>query len=374
MNVSVSRQQAGLGIMGGTRFLLDTWRRLTPRHIVAGFALGAALWLWNISAGGGIRAFLTEPNVRRWILQDLFHNELIALGLVLAVAAADRAVAAGRAGRSAYVWAVGLAAVVVTPIVHAFHPFADRPWLSSTVYAAACWMMFGGLATFVYVDRKRALATSTRLAAAELERTRQLRHVLETRLQAMQARVEPRFLFNTLAHVRQLYEADPSRAEVMLEELIAYLRAAMPHMRDSASTLAQEIDLVRAYLGIVKVRLRDHLDYVFDVSKDNDNVRVPAMVLLPLIDHAIARGPGQATYTGVLRIATEVANRRLRITIADSGAGFSPDATHDDVTSIRERLIALYGDAASLMLRSLESGSSEAVMEIPSEAVEDIAR
>jgi hypothetical protein len=373
MIASVLSQQVGIRIMGGIRFLLDAWRRLTLRAIVAGFALGAALWLWNYSVGGA-RVFFTDPNVRRWILQDLFHNELIALGLVLAVAAAGRAVATRRAGRGAYVLAVVLAAVVVTPIVHAFHPFADRPWLSSTVYAAACWMMFGGLATFVYVDRKRALTTSARLAAAELARTKRLRQVLETQLQAMQARVEPRFLFNTLAHVRQLYDVDSSRAEIMLEELIAYLRAAMPHIRDSASTLAQESELARAYLGIIKVRLGDRLDYTIDVSEGSGDVRVPAMVLLPLIDHAIARGPGQATYSGVLRIATEVANRRLRITIGDSGAGLAPGAAGDDVASIRERLIALYGDAATLVLRSFESGSSEAVMEIPYVPMETLAR
>jgi LytS/YehU family sensor histidine kinase len=160
----------------------------------------------------------------------------------------------------------------------------------------------------------------------------------------------------------------------MLEELIAYLRAAMPHIRDSASSLAQEIELVRAYLGIVKVRLGDRLDYVIDLSKGDGDVRMPAMVLLPLIDIAIARGPGQATYNGVLRLATLVANRRLRITVADSGGGFAPDAAGDGIASIRARLIALYGDAASLVLRNLESGSSEAVMEIPYGAMENLAR
>ena len=72
-----------------------------------------------------------------------------------------------------------------------------------TVNGITTWLMFGGLATFVYVDRKRARAIQARLGAAELERAKKARQVLESRLQSMQARVEPQFLFNTLAQVKR---------------------------------------------------------------------------------------------------------------------------------------------------------------------------
>ena len=109
--------------------------------------------------------------------------------------------------------------------------------------------ILGGAATFVYTDRRRALAARARMHAAELERARAAKRTLESRLQAMQARVEPQFLFNTLAQVRDLYRADAALGERMLDELIAYLRAAMPKMRDTSSTVGQEIELVRAYLA-----------------------------------------------------------------------------------------------------------------------------
>ena len=68
----------------------------------------------------------------------------------------------------------------------------------------------------------------------------------------MQARVEPRFLFNTLAQVERLYEIDAQRADRMLDDLIVYLRAALPQLRETTSTLSREIELAKAYLNIVE--------------------------------------------------------------------------------------------------------------------------
>ena len=91
----------------------------------------------------------------------------------------------------------------------------------------------------------------------------------------MQARVEPQFLFSTLAQVQNLYEANAATGERMLDELIAYLRAATPRMRDTSSTLAQEIELARAYLAILKVRLGDRLEYAIDIAEDSHGARMP---------------------------------------------------------------------------------------------------
>jgi LytS/YehU family sensor histidine kinase len=247
-------------------------------------------------------------------------------------------------------------------------------WLNSTVYSAMSWLMFGGLATFVYVDRKRARVTRERLAAAELERTRGAKRMLESRLAAMQARVEPQFLFNTLAQVRDLYDANAALGERTLDDLIAYLRAAMPRMRDTSSTVAQEIELARAYLAIVKVRLGDRLEYAIDVAEDIGEARMPPMMLLPLIDHAVVHGLAPAQETGTLLITMEIVGGRLRLKLTDSGAGFVPDAGGDGIGDIRERLQALYGNDASLELARVEQRATRAVMEIPYEHIESSDR
>ena len=204
--------------------------------------------------------------------------------------------------------------------------------------------------------------------AAEIKRTQTAKRMLESRLQAMQARVEPAFLFNTLAQIKALYERDPALAERTLEELIAYLRAAMPKMRDTASTVAQEVELVRAYLEIVKLRLGDRLSFTIDVPADIRDARMPPMMMLPLADHAIVYGLETSQRKGAISIAVDVAAGRLRLLVVDRGAGFVPETRGDGIANIRERLAALYGADASLDVRRDDLDGTAAVLEIPYEA------
>jgi hypothetical protein len=90
------------------------------------------------------------------------------------------------------------------------------------------WLPVGSAAVFLYAHRRAARRTARILHEAELDRIHRSKLAFESRLQAMQARVEPQFLFNTLAQVERLYQLDPALASVMLDDLIAYLRAAMP--------------------------------------------------------------------------------------------------------------------------------------------------
>ena len=153
--------------------------------------------------------------------------------------------------------------------------------------------LYGSMACIVYVKLRTARLAADRMRAAELARVKSRRRTLESQLQAMQARVEPEFLFNTLAQVRGLYERDVVMAGRMLEDLIAYLRAALPHLRESSSTLGQEVALVRAYLDIVRIRLGEGLTFEIDVPETAEGARIPPMMLLPLVDHALASGRGQ---------------------------------------------------------------------------------
>ena len=203
--------------------------------------------------------------------------------------------------------------------------------------------------------------------AAEIERAHTAKRTLESRLQAMQARVEPQFLFNTLTQVRELYRASTARGEGMLDELIAYLRAAMPKMRDTSSTVGQELDLVRAYLGIVRLRLGERLAFDVEAPERAADARMPPMMLLPLVDHAIARGLAATDAIGSIRIRTGIADERLRVEIADTGVGFLPANEDDGLAGIRERLSALYGSDASLVLQGTNASPTEAVLEIPYE-------
>jgi sensor histidine kinase YesM len=202
---------------------------------------------------------------------------------------------------------------------------------------------------------------------AEMARATSRRRTLESRLQAMQARVEPQFLFNTLAQVKQHYDSDAALAGKMLDDLIAYLRAALPHLRESSSTLGKEAALARAYLDIVRVRLGERLAFDIEIPEGLADARLPPMMLLPLIDHALVYGLEPSQAGGTIRIETGIGDGMLRLAITDSGAGFVPGGDGDDLRNIGERLHALYGDDASLRLERIKDRGTQAILEIPYE-------
>ena len=318
-------------------------------------------------------------------LYVVIPDQIKALCLLAAIVVADRAVDEGAPRRRAYVMAALTGCVtgilLSEPFNWAWRTYllpdlwpAQRTWLHGTpslfywpIFSLTHWLLIGGSSVFLYADRRAARKTAQLLHNAELDRVRRSKIALESRLQAMQARVEPQFLFNTLAQVERLYDTDPAIAGRMLDDLITYLRAAMPLMRDTSSTVGQEIDLARAYLDIVRIRLGERLAFEIKAPPEIRHVRMPPMMLLPLIDHAIVAGLEPSTATGTISIHTEVIDGRLRLAIADSGAAFVPEVGGDGINSIRERLAALFGENARLDLRRAEAQATEAVLEIPLE-------
>jgi LytS/YehU family sensor histidine kinase len=307
-----------------------------------------------------------ETGSYRDLILHLFFNLGIAMCLLLAVVVADRVSDTMAGRRRPYVIAIVVSAVGGATIEYFIRGLTAHPFVvTNAIWRAMEWLLIGGFATFLYVHHRQSLATLARLRASELNRIARSKEMIEAKLKVMQARVEPQFLFNTLAQVRKLFQVDPGLAERMLDELIAYLRAAMPKMRDTSSTLGQEVDLARAYLAIVKLRLGDRLAFAIDIPPGSRNAPMPPMILLPLVDHAIVHGLEQNQIDGALRVAVEIADGRLRLIIVDSGAGFVPEAAGDGIAGIRERLAALYGNDARLELTVRDAGSTEAIMEIP---------
>jgi hypothetical protein len=364
--------------------VLDAWHGITRAQVKVTFLLAGAIFVYHVLL------LWWAPNVLSILVQLFVCDQISAFALLLAVIVADRVTGKDPRRQAAYALAVLVGSAVGAILVSValqliWNMFAwelgKLTWsfverrvvtfrIGYTLYVFFEWLVIGGAATFIYTDRRRARMALTRMRAAELERTRTAKRVVESQLQAMQARVEPQFLFNTLAQVKRLYEQDPKLAERMLGDLIAYLHAAMPHMRDTSSTLAQEIDLARAYLDIVKVRLGDRLTFDIESPQGAGDTRMPPMMLLPLIDHAVVHGlANKLEERESMRIAFAITSGRLRLTITDSGAGFVSDAGGEGMASIRERLSALYGDYASLELHRVGKFGTKAVMEVPYERV-----
>lgn len=365
---------------------VDAVRGISTAQLRVTAVLGLCLTLITVAAFIFPLMQMAQTNPWWAILMSIaIGDQMNAFVLLIAIVIATRAVDEGYPPRNAYVLAALVGCVSGVVASETFYmawqaliltgPMpGNRPWLHGTailyfrpIFALTNWLLIGSAAVFVYAGRRAALRTGARLRAAELDRIRRSKLALESRLQAMQARVEPQFLFNTLVQTERLYELDPELAARMLDDLIAYLRAAMPLMRDTSSTVAQELELARAYLDIVRLRLGERLTVTIETPSRGEDIRMPPMMLLPLIDHAIVRGFTQTNAEGAIGISTDVTDDRLRLTITDSGAGFVPETRGEGLTTIRERLAALYGDEGTLQFRRPDSRSTEAVLDIPLE-------
>ncbi len=217
---------------------------------------------------------------------------------------------------------------------------------------AFLFILLSAAIKIAYAGRVKAEAKAAE--AQEVAEAESLqRQVVEARMAAMQAQVEPHFLFNTLASIDHLIEVDPPRASRMQKNLIALLRASMPAMRDKATHLGRELEVVRPYLEILKVRMEERLQAQVDVPEGLYSADFPPMMLQSLVENAIKHGLEPKADGGSLTVSAEVAHGKLHVSVADTGVGFARAATAGTgtgLTNIRERLKLIYGDAAELRI------------------------
>ncbi len=218
----------------------------------------------------------------------------------------------------------------------------------------------------IFIDRSRAAQQLAELKRKEAEYHSMSRQVTEAKLSALQAQVEPHFLYNTLASVQALTEVDPQQANAMTGHLIQYLRNALPKMRESVSTVGQEIELVRAYLNILQMRMGKRLAFEITLPPELAEAPFPPLMLPSLVENAIKHGLEPQREGGEVAITVSAHDGRLRVSVADTGRGFA-DAPGAGVglTNIRERLAALYGEAGKLTLESREPHGVVAAIEVP---------
>ena len=243
----------------------------------------------------------------------LARQFLFALPMLIAVTVADNMTT--RSGQRVRILALA-AAVLFGAIVYGLAFFytqspnllkeaAGRQGLFILAYSARA-LLYGGLAAVLLYLFVREREDARALHAARLEKVSLERQTIEAHLQALQAQIEPHFLFNTLANIKLLYEAESSRAKPLIHDLAAYLRTALPQMRDTRSTLAHELDLAQAYLSVLQVRMGERLDVTIDVPRDLREATFPPMMLLTLVENAIKHGLGSLPKVERLRFAQNV--------------------------------------------------------------------
>jgi two-component system LytT family sensor kinase len=203
-----------------------------------------------------------------------------------------------------------------------------------------------------------------------------LRLATEAELRALQAQLNPHFLFNALNTLGYLMRAAPERALTTLFDLTHLLRAVLKRATGDFVTLGQEMELVESYLAIEKARFEDRLRVSIDVPESLRRCGVPPLILQPLVENAIKHGIALRADGGELRIVAwidEVHERSLVLQVLDSGPGADAHALAAGrrngvgLANVEKRLAAYYGQRGSLHLSCRPGGGMQATLRLAAE-------
>ena len=215
--------------------------------------------------------------------------------------------------------------------------------------------------------RQRDEAARNQALAFDLERSELERQALDARLRLLQSQVEPHFLFNTLANVRELVDAGSPQASAVLDNLIVYLRAAVPRLHDPATTVGQEMQLVRSYLELMHMRMPDRLQFTLQVDEAATGLRCPPTTLLTLVENAVRHGIDPSEDGGRIEVRVRREGERCVAEVRDTGVGLvsSTAGTGTGLTSLRERLQLFFGGDARLRISSIVPRGASAEVDFP---------
>jgi len=361
-------------------FVWSSWRAVSLQQVRQALAL--AVLLGTVQGAGNV--VYSWPLVAWWraFLSDFYDNVLIALALLLSLAVASRVRV-----RTVPRWLPFMVAAI-TPLLLSVAQFELPVWLVRLTggdpsqwpgltlpRAVGLWThelpaaVLSATLALGYMFALEARQRADALRAAQLEHATLARRSYESRLKTLQARIDPQYLFDTLRHTEALYESDPVLAERLLDDLIAYLRAALPGAQDARSSLRAEISLGRAWLDIAAIRTGGRVSYTIqDPPDDAGGLPFPPMVLAPLlaaIVDAAAEASPRSTQVGLVADASA---DRVRLTLTTPALPATLLEAQRGVADVRERLARLCGDGASLAIGVSHRGT-EVVVDVPRSGV-----
>ncbi|MGK5077839.1 sensor histidine kinase [Janthinobacterium sp. HLX7-2] len=300
---------------------------------------GQSFWL-NLLASmciGGI-VFLLIDGIRLAWWGEQRRPQLLPFAVLVVVSAA----VAQAAGTVLFGWLAN----IDVPAPTAMSPRN----IGMTVFTLAA----AGAAILFFASREKINRLEAQAAQEKARAESVARQAMQAQLQLLQAQIEPHMLFNTLANLQGLISFEPQRAQLLLDQLIQYLRATLSSSRADATTLEQEFSLMQAYLGLMSIRMGARLAYTLDLPETLRQIKVPPMLLQPLVENAIQHGLEPKIEGGHVHVQASANDGVLTLTVSDDGLGLDhpgqSKGTQLGVANIGERLLGMYGDCASLSL------------------------
>jgi LytS/YehU family sensor histidine kinase len=223
------------------------------------------------------------------------------------------------------------------------------------------WAIVGAWHALAYYRQLREGERSTMVLQMQLA---------ESQLRALRMQLHPHFLFNTLNSIAALVRKQENRPAVsMIVRLSEFLRLALENRGVHEVPLRDEVDFARRYLDIEHIRFGDALRVDVDIEASAEELFVPSMVLQPIVENAVHHGIAKSgQHGGRILIQARRHEDRLEVRVHDSGPGLSggpPTGTGVGLSTTRQRLDRLYGDAGTLELRTHEEGGTVVIVSMP---------
>lgn len=206
-------------------------------------------------------------------------------------------------------------------------------------------LIFGTVAVIYYLLRDQLELTAARLSEKEITEQRWLRLKTRMELEALRAKVNPHFLFNTLNSIASLIPVDPHRAEEMVQRLSHLFRYTLDASNHEKMQLAEELEFIREYLEIEKVRLSERLSYKIEIDEELAHILIPSLLLQPVVENSVKYGIASSKKGGFIHLKCNKVNDYCQIEIIDTGTGYNPSQVKEGfgLSAIRELLSLNYG-------------------------------
>jgi len=230
---------------------------------------------------------------------------------------------------------------------------------------------FGTAVTYFFYSKSLLEVGADLIEQERIKRLSSDKEILKANLKMLQAQIEPHFLFNTLANILSLIDTEPAKSKSMLIDLIHYLRTSMSRTLPEATTLDQEMNMIRAYLNIYKIRMGEMLRFSIEVPDSLRQRFFPPMLIQPLVENALKHGIEPMVEGGEIMIKAVEEAGFIRIEISDNGRGFLNFKNNGvGIANVRERLKLLHGERGRLMIEENKPNGVKATIEAPSHDLE----
>ncbi|MGO4765351.1 sensor histidine kinase [Cupriavidus sp. 2KB_3] len=262
-------------------------------------------------------------------------------------------------------WPFMCLAVVAVPLGVVLGSWATRELLGLPIKSQAeagdmlrMCLVVGMLASasmiYFYWSREKLAYLERQAALDALQREESEKQLVRAQLMALQAQIEPHFLFNSLANLDGLIATDPRAARQLLQRLIGFLRMSLQHTRAEQCTLKQEFELLRSYLDIQGMRFGARLDFQIELPPALAEAEIPPMLIQPLVENAVTHGIEPCMRGGKITLsARDAGDGSVQVIIADTGVGFCQGHSKGSgmgLTHVRERLARIFGVTASMQM------------------------